>query len=333
MDKVKPTMVLFENSLNRIAVNLSKLQRNLFYMVCSQIQPDHTAETIYEISAIELMERTGDKINYARLRQQTLQLIQPKEFEMPSNRVDKEGKPRKNVLQSGLFSSALYLEGEGTVQLTISAHVRPFILNFSEKLKGGNFSQLDVDLVLALRSKYGQAMYQQLTQWRFHADKGHVYELDELKTLLGVIDKDGFDKYARWADFDKAILKPAQKDLEKTDLQFTYEPLPKPQRGRGHKVTRVKFSLSIDDDRNFSPGFVIGDEHTTLFDRLVKQFGLRKDQAQTVLLNFGMKEINKRLYEIRLLINDKKVQNIGAYTAKVFGVDWRLTKKIGDYRS
>ncbi|MBC3789363.1 RepB family plasmid replication initiator protein [Spirosoma utsteinense] len=78
MDKVKPTMVLFENSLNRIAVNLSKLQRNLFYMVCSQIQPDHTAETIYEISAIELMERTGDKINYARLRQQTLQLIQPK---------------------------------------------------------------------------------------------------------------------------------------------------------------------------------------------------------------------------------------------------------------
>jgi plasmid replication initiation protein len=320
MDKVKPAMVLFENSLNRIAVNLSKLQRNLFYMVCSQIQPDHTAETIYEISAIELMNRTGDKVNYARLRQQTLQLIQPKEFEMLSNRVDKEGKPHKNVLQTGLFASALYLEGEGTVQLTISAHVRPFILNFSEKLKGGNFSQLDVDLVLALRSKYGQAMYQQLTQWRFHADKGHTYPLDELKTLLGVMNKDGFDKYGKWADFDKAVLKPAQKDLQKTDLQFAYEPIPTPKRGRGHKVTHVKFLLSVDDDRNFPPGFVIGEEHTTLFDRLVKQFGLRKDQAQTVLLNFPIKEVNKRLYDLHIQHNDKKISNLGAYTAKSFGV-------------
>ncbi len=320
MHKDKPTMVLFENSLNRIAVNLSKLQRNLFYMVCSQIQPDHTAETVYEISATELMKRTGDMVNYARLRQQTLQLIQPKEFEMPSDRKDKEGRPRKNVLQTGLFASALYLEGEGTVQLTISAHVRPFILNFSEKLKGGNFSQLDVDLVLALRSKYGQAMYQQLTQWRFHADRGHTYSLDELKTLLGVIDKNGFDKYAKWSFFDKEVLKPAQKDLDKTDMQFTYEAIPKPMRGRGHKVMQVKFVLSVNDDRNFPPGFVIGEEHTTLFDRLTKQFGLRKDQAQAAILNMPIKDINKQLYEIQLLVKDGKVTNLGAYTAKSFGV-------------
>lgn len=320
MHKDKPAMVLFENSLNRIAVNLSKLQRNLFYMVCSQIQPDHTAETVYEISATELMKRTGDMVNYARLRQQTLQLIQPKEFEMPSERKDKEGNPRKNVLQTGLFASALYLEGEGTIQLTVSAHVRPFILNFSEKLKGGNFSQLDVDLVLALRSKYGQAMYQQLTQWRFHADRGHTYALEELKTLLGVIDKEGFDKYPKWGEFEKAILKPAKKDLEKTDMQFTYEPIPKPMRGRGHKVKQIKFILSVDDDRNFPPGFIIGEEHNTLFDRLVKQFGLRKDQAQAVILNMPIKEINKRLYEIHLLERDKKISNVGAYTAKSFGV-------------
>lgn len=320
MHKVTPTMVLFENSLNRIAVNLSKLQRNLFYMVCSQVQPDHTAETIYEISATELMARTGDKINYARLRQQTLQLIQPKEFELPSDRVDKQGNPKKNILQTGLFSSALYLEGEGIVRLTISPHVRPHILNFSQKLKGGNFSQLDVDLVLALRSKYGQAMYQQLTQWRFHAEKGHSYELEELKTLLGVIDKDGFDKYSRWAEFEAKVIKPAQNDLEKTDLQFTYEPYPTPKRGRGHKVTHIKFTIHSDDDRNFPPGFVIAEEQTTLFDRLTKQFGLRKDQAQTVILNFPIPETNKRLYEINLLAKDGKVANLGAYTAKAFGV-------------
>lgn len=259
-------------------------------------------------------------INYARLREQTLQLIQPKEFEMPSNRVDKDGKPRKNILQTGLFASAMYLEGEGTVQLTISAHVRPFILNFSEKLKGGNFSQLDVDLVLALRSKYGQAMYQQLTQWRYHPDKGHTYTLDELKTLLGVIDNHGFDKYPRWAEFEAKVIKPAQKDLDKTDMQFIYEPLPKPKRGRGHKVQEIKFLLSTDDDRNFPPGFVIGEEHTTLFSRLVNNFGLRKDQAQTILLNVPIKEVNKRLYDIQLLITDKKVSNVGAYTAKTFGV-------------
>ncbi len=313
-------MVLFENSLNRIAVNLSKLQRNLFYMVCSQIEPDHTAETVYEISATELMKRTGDMVNYARLRQQTLQLIQPKEFEMPSERKDKQGNPRKNVLQTGLFASALYLEGEGTVQLTVSAHVRPFILNFSEKLKGGNFSQLDVDLVLALRSKYGQAMYQQLTQWRFHPEQGHTYPLDELKTLLGVIDKDGFDKYSKWGVFDDKVLKPAQRDLEKTDMQFTYEPIPKPMRGRGHKVKQVKFVLSVDDDRNFPPGFVIAEEQHTLFDRLTKQVGLRKDQAQAVILNMPIKDINKRLYEIQLLVKDGKISNVGAYAAKSFGV-------------
>ena len=134
------------------------------------------------------------------------------------------------------------------------------------------------------------------------------------------MDQNGFDKYRKWGEFDREVLKPAQKDLGKTDLQFTYEPIPTPKRGRGHKVTHVKFVISIYDDRNFPPGFIIGEDHIPLFDNLVKNFGLRKDQAQTIILNYQIKDINKRLYDIKLLVTDNKVANIGAYTAKSFGV-------------
>jgi len=37
-------------------------------------------------------------------------------------------------------------------------------------------------------------------------------------------------------------------------------------------------------------------------------------------LNMPIKDINKRLYEIQLLVKDGKISNVGAYAAKSFGV-------------
>ena len=55
-----------------------------------------------------------------------------------------------------------------------------------------------------------------------------------------------------------------------------------------------------------------------LRERLVKDFKLREDQAHTILKKFPQQEINRTLYDISL--KKKDIINIGAYTAKTFGI-------------
>ena len=62
------------------------------------------------------------------------------------------------------------------------------------------------------------------------------------------------------------------------------------------------------------------DESAVVFGRLINEFRLRKDQAIQIVEKFSQSEIHKTLYDIKLKVASNEVKNIGAYTAKVFGL-------------
>jgi hypothetical protein len=66
------------------------------------------------------------------------------------------------------------------------------------------------------------------------------------------------------------------------------------------------------------PILLLDPTQARLLERLTTDFRLRKDQAEQVLAKFPAKDINKTLYDIGL--KKGEVKNIGAYTAKTFGL-------------
>jgi hypothetical protein len=142
-------------------------------------------------------------------------------------------------------------------------------------------------------------------------------DLMELKKRLGVaIFEDGKlkkDNYPAFGQFNRRVLKVAQKETEQTDVNFTYELVY--AKNCVKKVSAIKFIVT----KVQTPETVQTDEqYHIIFSRLVTEFRLRKDQAQQVLATMSRQEIHKTLYDISL--ERPKIRTIGAYTAKAFNL-------------
>ena len=61
-----------------------------------------------------------------------------------------------------------------------------------------------------------------------------------------------------------------------------------------------------------------------LVDQLVTKFKLSQRQADLLITKVDPKALKKELYQINLLILDRKLRNIGGYTAKVLGAKFNL---------
>ena len=175
---------------------------------------------------------------------------------------------------------------------------------------------------LSLQSIYAKRIYEFLCMNR--NVEGGAFEVDvmDLKLRFNIIDETGKDSYPAWFNFKKRVLEPAQREInEKADITFQYAPVAGVKYGRGRNpVSGVKFTITQAGNSLLKPLPAMDETRSVLFGRLVNDFKLRKDQAQKVLTSFMVKEITKKLYDIQLLVNDSKVNNIGSYTAKSFGV-------------
>ncbi len=148
-------------------------------------------------------------------------------------------------------------------------------------------------------------------------DKTFKRNLVDLKTMLWVIDpKTGKDSYPSWTWFQRNVLDIAVKEINgHTDITFNYRPIYGDRPGRGRKpVVEVEFEVFY--QAKPEPAQTSG-----LHERLVKQFRLRPDQADTVLATHSAEIITRQLYDVQIKVADGKVKNVGSYTAKVFGLE------------
>ncbi|MBO4706171.1 MAG: replication initiation protein [Spirochaetaceae bacterium] len=89
--------------------------------------------------------------------------------------------------------------------------------------------------IINISSRYSYILFTYLEQNRFRMS--WTVPLNELKRIL---DCEEDETYAEYKHFNNLILKRCYKELtEKTELQYTYEPI-----RRGRKVTEIKFTLA-----------------------------------------------------------------------------------------
>ena len=305
-DNPQEIMLWQSNFITSAKYEMSALEKNIVYMVMAQIRKEDTAEKIYFVSARELMQLTGIEIKYTDFQKATAKLV---------GRLLQGTLSNGNFLQTTFVSSAEYIKGQGIIEITVSPKIRPFYIDLKRE-----FTTFQLDIALNLHTVYAKRLYEIFSMYKNMKDKSFKINLIELKERLLLIDeKTGRDKYEKFTHFKTAVLDPAEREINgKSDISFSYITIEGKKAGRGRKpIEQLEFTITYTEQ---TTKYSFDDANLPIFTRLITQFHLRKDQACKILDNFTTVEINKSLYEIHLKVINKEVKNIGAYTAKTFGL-------------
>jgi plasmid replication initiation protein len=307
----KKQLIFQDNAITTARYSMSALEKNIMYMVMAQLGKNDPADRYYRIVAKDLMQRTNKEIRYAEFKEATSRLREREITILKEN---------GNVLQIGLISSAEYIQGAGVIEIGLDPKIRPYIFELKE-----NFTSFELNMALSLNSKFSKRLYEMLAQFR---STGILrISVLELKERLKLIDtKTGEEQYEKWSAFEKYVIKVAQKELEKhTDIMFDYK-----LKKTGKRFTDIVFQIK--QKPVSTEGFVSSNiKNTTetsakteggsrIIERLITDFRLRRDQAEDILKKFTAQEINRTLYDINLKIKSNEFSNVGAYTAKTFGL-------------
>ena len=137
----------------------------------------------------------------------------------------------------GIVDVARINHKTGEVELKLGEEMKPYLLRLGENQKG--FTSYLLDAFLVIRSASSQRIFELMMQWRTRGEV--IYELMDFKrkiSLLVETSKGWDEKYPKWMDFEKRVLRQAEEDLCNAGLHIIYEPIKS-----GRKVTHIRFVM------------------------------------------------------------------------------------------
>lgn len=293
-----------DNALTVARYEMSETEKNLLYMVVAQVKPEDSESKAYQVSVKEMARLTGSERLMGEAYKQAARKLITRIFETTLSDGD--------ALIAAFITSARFKKGTDIIEIELSRHVRPLYVDLNKK-----FTKMQLAAAISLNSTYAKRIYELLCMYKNLPNKQFRRTVTELKSMLWILDpKTGKDSYPDWTNFQRRVLDVAAKEINgHTDITFTYKPIYGDRPGRGRKpVVEVEFEVYYQAKPDSAP-------LPNLHERLVKQFRLRADQADTILTTHSVETINRQLYDIQAKVADGKVKNIGSYTAKVFGLE------------
>ena len=301
-----------DNALTVARYEMTETEKNLLYMVVAQVKPEDSESKGYQVSVKEMARITGSERLMAEAYKQAARKLMTRIFETTLSDGD--------ALIAAFISSARFKKGTDIIEIELSRYVRPLYVDLNKK-----YTKVQLAAAISLNSSYAKRIYELLCMYKNMSDKTFRRSIVDLKVMLWIIDpKTGKDSYPDWTNFQRRVLEVAVREINgHTDISFTYKPIYGDRPGRGRKpVVEVEFEVFYQAKPEPAP--LVG-----LQERLVKQFRLRPDQADSVLTTHSTETINRQLYDIQTKAADGKVKNLGSYTAKVFGLETTKGKTDG----
>jgi plasmid replication initiation protein len=231
----------------------------------------------YKINIREYLRRFDKELGDFEKLYETAKEIATKTIEF----VDRE---KKEFAIYTIFYSPKY--ENGVLRIKIDNEFHKYLMAVKNK-----YLRYRLENVMVLTSKYSIRLYEILKnelKMRKRQKRSLEVELDldELRELLSVPGS------YKWQDIKRQILEKSQKDFEKTDIDFEFEPIK-----QGRKVTAIKFKL-IDKSKKLQTDnriYKIDNDFTQWRKELQKKDGL-------------ILKINNQVFEIKdglLTKNDK----------------------------
>jgi plasmid replication initiation protein len=260
---MKKDITLYQdNAITRASYHMSALEKDILFLLISQINKDDKIGKSYFIEGAELVERKGERIDFDDFKKAGRLLV---------TRLFETQLDDNTLLISTFISSAKYHKGKGLIEINVDKNVLPFYYDLKK-----NFTTIQLNMALKLSSKHSKRVYELVSMLKNFPNPYMTIDLMELKKRLGVaIFEDGKlkkDNYPAFGQFNRRVLKVAQKEIEQTDVNFTYELLY--TKNCIKKVNAIKFVVT----KVQTPDTEQTDaQYHTLLSRLVNEFRLRKD--------------------------------------------------------
>ena len=195
------------NALTNARYEYTELQLDLLFFLLSKLRKDQQ-DSVYELNIKDLSLLTGKKYNAAYLHKAT--------SDMGSRVFEVQTETRYRQLW--MFQRVDYLLGQGIIEIKLTEDITPYLFDLKE-----NFTSYELASALRLTSKYAKRIYQYCSQWK---DQGEtkMYDIQDFKQMLGLLDDKGKDKAVRMSDFRESVLDVAVKQInEHTELHISYK--------------------------------------------------------------------------------------------------------------
>ena len=306
-------LIVKSNRLIEASYRLSTQEQRLILLMASMIKPEDKDFHTYQIKVRDFNHIVGIKGEggYDKTKDVTRRLL-----ERVLN-IKKE----KSLLQINWLSSAEYFGGKGYVELSFDPKLKPYLLQLKEF-----FTQYRLKDVVRLKRSYSIRIYELLKQYESIGKRS--LDLSELRRVLGLQP----NEYKQYGHLKSRILKPAQKELEKsTDLKFAFK-----EKKQGRRVSGIVFH--IQNNRRKKAAQEPEEKQDTdskaanpeLNQRLREYFCLSENQAEEVLRRFSKDRILENLAYVEDKQKKDLIDNIGPYTFKAINDDYRLQISLFD---
>ena len=295
---IENKLIYQHNVITSGRYDYSACMLDILFMVLSGLE---VGKMEYNIHVQDIEAITGRKWNLKQLREAT-ESIGSRMFEIETP---------ERIRQIWLFSNVDYILGTGSFTVGINPKASPYFFDLKN-----NFTALQLKSVLNCSSKYAKRLYAIACQWRSVGSKR--FEIEELKKMLGLIDKKGNEQFVEITAFKKFVLEIAKKQInENTDIEIDFE---LKKRGRSfHWITlhinsqkfkqlEIEFDKSIDIQK---------------FKSKLMAYGFNEEQAELIATQEKEKdfdilitELNEKVRTRKLAVNKSIAYLVGIYQKK-----------------
>lgn len=255
----------------------------IFIYMLLQINKDDKAFRMVKIPCAHLHGKRK-RIHYDDIKAATKTLVK-KTIEVESR--DRTGKRMYEAIP--LMAISRYTDGEGYLYAKFNDEAAPYLLGLKE-----NFAASKYKFWAAIRSVYSYRIYWMLKQYddwgKFSVEVQHFRQMLVLE-----------DKYEKYPDLRKRVIIPVQKDLENTDMAFTYTE----DKEGSRSVKKLTFYFSNkkarEQQKTSKPKKMLNAAQSTLdFHSKAQQISPDQDTIVSKLLSLGLSQADIEYYRANI---------------------------------
>jgi plasmid replication initiation protein len=268
-------LIFQHNNLVEARYRLSLQEKRVILWLSSQVNPNDEDFKEHVLPIKEFAKLIGARVDgtYAEVQEVTKRLMQRVLSIYPLG--------EDVLIQVAWLGGALYQFKEGTVSLSFSPHLRPFLLNLKSHFTAMNLSDL-----MNLKSIYAVRLFELLKQYEKVGER--VLSIEDIRDSCGI----AASQYKKFNDFKRYVLDAAQREInEKTDILINLEFLKEARR-----ITSVSFSIKKNPNYNLSSE---QKQTNKKIEKLECEAGLRTTLVDRIMsLGFSKPTITKMISDL-----------------------------------
>lgn len=304
IDPRRAELPVFEFNVSELAHILGVSKQRVFSCI-----EDVTTELQSQIVKVEIRDKAREQKIKEEFELARKEGREPKSFVYIKN---------KSFDKFNWFEVSSYRQQEGVIRFKFNKRMESYLLDFNN-----NFTRYSLPNVLKMNSKYAIRFYEIFRSFlpmksiaNGQTEVFRVIGYDNLREMLGINPK----SIKKFYEFERSVLKQAKKELDKTDLSFSYNFPERKVPSSRKKVTKIQFYIY--HQRNS----LIGEDWISSLKTWV-----RLDKYHQLINKHGEEKVRRNVELIVTQIEDgRDIKNIVAYVSTAIKMDYADTEKALD---